>query len=55
MMLPEDLLRQIRLGEDSLIEFKQVFLSGDRVTEPRRADFADELAGMDRAGQRTNR
>ena len=46
MMLPEDLLRQIRLGEDSLIEFKRVFLSGDRVTDPKRADFADELAGM---------
>ena len=46
MMQSEDLLRQIRLGEDSLIEFKRVFTSGDRVTEPRRADFADELAGM---------
>ena len=46
MMRPEDLLRQIRLGEDSLIEFKQVFMSGDRVTAPRRDDFADELAGM---------
>ena len=46
MMRPEYLLRQIRLGEDSLIEFKQVFLSGDRVTDPKRADFADELAGM---------
>ena len=46
MTHPEDLLRRIRLGEDSLIEFKRVFLSGDRVTDPKRADFADELTGM---------
>ena len=46
MMQSEDLLRQIRLGEDSLIEFKRVFTAGDRVTGPRHADFADELAGM---------
>lgn len=41
-----DLLRRISLGEDSVLEFKQVLLAGDRVTEPRRNALADELAGM---------
>lgn len=46
MMRPEQIIAQIRLGEDSLAEFKQVFTAGNRVTQPSRGDFADELAGM---------
>ena len=42
----DDLARRIRLGEDSTLEFKRVLLSGSRVTDPKRDDFADELAGM---------
>ena len=46
-MIPQDdLARHIRLGEDSTFEFKRVLLSGSRVTDPKRDDFADELAGM---------
>ena len=33
MTHPEDLLRQIRLGEDSLIEFKRVFTATDLLTK----------------------
>ena len=42
----EDLTRQIRLGEDSLLALKQVLMSGSRVTVPGRDEFADELAAM---------
>ncbi len=46
MIRLDELARQIRLGEDSLLELKQVLLSGPKVTGPRRNDFADELAAM---------
>ena len=42
----DDLRRRIALGEDSILEFKQVFLAGPKVTEPSRSSLADELAGM---------
>ncbi len=47
-----DLRSRIRLGEDSNLELKRVLLAGNRVTDPRRNDFADELAAManDRGG-----
>ena len=45
-MARDDLLRHIRLGEDSTLELKRVLLSGSRVTAPGRDEFADELAGM---------
>ena len=46
-MIPlPDLARQIRIGEDSLLALKQVFMSGSRVTVPGRDEFADELAAM---------
>ncbi len=45
-MTDTDLLRQIRLGEDGRVEFKQVFFSGDRVTNPTRNALANELAGL---------
>ena len=40
------LMRRIRLGEDSTLELKRVLMAGSKVTNPRREDFADELAGM---------
>ena len=46
MMETADLARRIRLGEDSTLEFKQVLMSGSRVTDPERGDFADDLACM---------
>jgi ATP-dependent DNA helicase RecG len=42
----EDLVRRIRLGEDSGLELKRVLLAGSRVTAPGRSDFADELAAF---------
>lgn len=42
----DDLMRRIRLGEDSAIELKRVLLAGNRVTDPRRDDVADELAAF---------
>lgn len=42
----ENLLRQIRLGEDSALEFKRVMVAGHRVTDPDRRDFADEVAAF---------
>ena len=42
----EDVLRQLRLGEDSLWEFKQIGFAGDRLTKPRPDDLADEIAAF---------
>ena len=41
-----DLAGRLRLGEDSTLVFKSVLLTGDRVTDPDRRDFADKLAAM---------
>lgn len=38
--------RQLRLGEDSNWEFKQVDFKGNRPTRPRRDDWADEIAAF---------
>ena len=38
--------RHIRLGEDSLWEFKEIVFVGDDPKSPRRADLADELAAF---------
>ena len=43
---PEELLRKIRLGEDTSLELKALRFRGDRVFEPRRDDLADELAAI---------
>jgi len=43
---PEELLQKIRLGEDTSLELKSVQFRGDRVSEPRRDDLADELAAI---------
>lgn len=45
MLSAEELLRKIRLGEDSFLELKEVRVSGSRVT-PARNDLADEIAAM---------
>ncbi|MDE2791889.1 MAG: putative DNA binding domain-containing protein [Paracoccaceae bacterium] len=37
---------RIQLGEDSNWEFKRVVVSGQRVNEPKKPKFADELAAM---------
>ncbi len=41
-----ELLRQIRLGEDSRLELNEVRFAGDRVTGPTRDGLADELAAF---------
>ena len=41
-----DLLKQIALGEDSVLELKAVELSGNKVIAPHRDGMADELAAM---------
>lgn len=43
---PQELLRKIRLGEDTSLELKVVSFRGDRVAEPRRNDLADEIAAI---------
>ena len=43
---PEELLQKLRLGEDTSLELKTVQFRGDRVSEPKRDDLADELAAI---------
>ena len=42
----DELLKQIRLGEDSSLELKDLRYIGERVNEPHRDSMADELAAM---------
>ena len=42
----EEILRRLRLGEDSAWEFKQVEFSGERLTSPRRDDWANEVVAF---------
>ncbi len=42
----DDVRRQLRLGEDSRWEFKQIEFRGERPVSPRRDDLADELAAF---------
>jgi ATP-dependent DNA helicase RecG len=42
----DELLRQIRLGEDSSLELKDLRYKGDQVNDPHRNSMADELAAM---------
>ena len=42
----EDIRRQMRLGEDSHWEFKEIEFAGDVPRSPRRDDIADELAAF---------
>ena len=46
MMERDELMRRIRLGEDSTLELKRVLLAGSKVTGPKRNEFADELTAM---------
>lgn len=43
---PKELLDKIRLGEDSLLELKEVRFAGARVSGPHRDSIADELAAF---------
>lgn len=43
---PKELLDKIRLGEDSLLELKEVRFAGERVSGPHRDSLADELAAF---------
>ena len=43
---PEELLRQIRLGEDTTLELKSVRFRGDRVSDPQKDSLSDEIAAM---------
>ena len=47
-MMPDaaSIARQIRLGEDSRWEFKQIEFRGDRPIRPKQSDLADELAAF---------
>ena len=42
----EEIKRQLRLGEDSRWEFKEVKFSGNRPKVPKRDDWADEIAAF---------
>jgi len=42
----DELLRQIRLGEDSSLELKSLEFRGSKVSSPERKGMADELAAM---------
>ena len=42
----EDIIRRLRLGEDSGWEFKQVVFSGNRPSKPTRSEWADEIAAF---------
>ena len=49
MIQDEDIRRQLRLGEDSQWEFKQIEFRGDTPSNPSRNDFADELGAFGNA------
>jgi len=44
--LLRELLKQIRLGEDSQYEFKQVVMTGQKVKGPTQKDIANEMAAF---------
>ena len=46
MIERDELIRRIRLGEDSTLELKRVLLAGSKVTAPKRNEFADELSAL---------
>ena len=51
MTIPDaDIRQQLRLGEDSRWEFKQVEFAGDRPRSPTRDEFADEMTAFANAG-----
>ena len=45
-ILDEDIQRQLRLGEDSSWEFKQIEFAGNRPTDPDRSTLADEITAF---------
>ena len=43
---PEELLNKIRLGEDSALELSTITFHGNKISGPKREDFADKLAAF---------
>lgn len=43
---PEEMLRKIRLGEDTSFELKAAQFRGDKLIAPKRSDLADEIAAI---------
>ncbi len=43
---PSELMENIGLGEDSFLELKELRVAGDKISDPRRDDLADELAAF---------
>ncbi|MCI5135742.1 MAG: hypothetical protein D3920_11865 [Candidatus Electrothrix sp. AW2] len=41
-----ELLKQIALGEDSILELKNISFKNDKISGPHRNGMADELAAM---------
>ena len=41
-----DIIKQIALGEDSVLELKTIEFSGEKITGPHRNSMANELAAM---------
>ncbi|QED27162.1 hypothetical protein FRD01_07875 [Microvenator marinus] len=48
-----DLLKRIRLGEDSSLELQDLRFRGDQVADPHRHSMADEFAAMANTGSGT--
>ena len=46
----DEVRRHLLLGEDSKWEFKEVFFADNRPRDPRRDDWADEIAAFANAG-----
>ena len=42
----EELINKIRLGEDSFLELKAVYISGKKITGPDRKDLSDEIGAF---------
>ena len=42
----EELIDKIRLGEDSFLELKAVYISGKKITGPDRKDLSDEIGAF---------
>ena len=49
-MTHNELIRHIRLGEDSILKMERVALEGNLVVTPFRNDLADELAAFANTG-----
>ena len=46
MLSAAQILEKIRTWENSGVDFKEVRIGNDRVTDPRRGDFSDDVAAF---------